>query len=47
LRVATTTTTPTTKETQEIQSQEKSIAFNIKQQIAVFLELNCKEGKKT
>ncbi len=37
---------PTTKETQETQSQEKSIAFNIKQQRTIFLELNLKEGKK-
>jgi hypothetical protein len=29
------------------QSQKKFTAFNIKQQITVFLELNCKEGKKT
>jgi hypothetical protein len=28
------------------QSQEKSVAFNIKQQRAIFLELNYKEGKK-
>jgi uncharacterized protein YpiB (UPF0302 family) len=37
---------PTTKETQETQSQEKSIAFNIKQQRTIFIELNLKEGKK-
>jgi hypothetical protein len=40
-------TTTTTIETQETQSQEKFAAFNMKQQRVVFLELNCKEGKKT
>jgi hypothetical protein len=33
--------------TQKTQSQKISTTFNIKRQIIVFLELNCKEGKKT
>jgi hypothetical protein len=47
------TTTSATKETQEtqsqekeIQSQKKSVTFNIKQQKTIFLKLSCKEGKK-
>jgi hypothetical protein len=34
------------KRNSRTQSQKKSVAFNIKQQRVVFLELNCKEGKK-
>jgi hypothetical protein len=36
-----------TSETQETQSQEKSIAFNITWERTTFLELNWKKGKKT
>jgi hypothetical protein len=37
----------TSKINPRTQSQKKSAAFNIKQQIAVLPELSCKEGKKT
>jgi hypothetical protein len=35
-----------TNKTSRTQKQKKSATFNIKQQIVVFLELNCKERKK-
>jgi hypothetical protein len=35
----------TNKRNSKTQSQKKSVAFNIKQQRVVFLELSCKKGK--
>jgi hypothetical protein len=37
-------TTAITKRNSKTQNQKKFVAFNIKQQKRVFLELNCKEG---
>jgi hypothetical protein len=36
----------TNKRNSRTQSQKKFVAFNIKQQIVVFLKLNCKEERK-